>query len=476
MNGNPRGVIFDMDGVLVSSGECHRAAFVQVLEQLGVNDFDYPPYAGRRTPDVIEDVLRQRGRASTPEIVASAALEKTRLARLKFDQLKPLNPEYGQVLAKVAARYPLAFASSGSRASVEAFFKLSGSRSLFRSVLSGEDVTDAKPNPEIYLRSASELGIQPSDCLVVEDAVAGVQAALAASASPIGVSGTTTADRLYQAGAETVISNLAELPKLLKTGQIDREKWTAIIPAAGRGSRLGFHRPKILFPVGGRLILDWLLDFLEPVCSALVFVVSPDGAAEIESELDLRIPGRYALALQETPTGMGDAVALGLTRVRTEHTAIVWGDQVALRRESVETCLALHQGVLTPDVTCPTVLRENPYIHFERDDQGRLVGLRQAREGDAMPETGESDTGFFCFRSAKLAELLEAMRQDGSGRGAATGESNLLPAIVRAAAGGEGNRVLTPRHMRAEETVGINSARDAALVESFLETSHDCRI
>jgi bifunctional UDP-N-acetylglucosamine pyrophosphorylase/glucosamine-1-phosphate N-acetyltransferase len=250
--------------------------------------------------------------------------------------------------------------------------------------------------------------------------------------------------------------------------RVDPEQWTAVIPAAGRGSRLGFHRPKILYPVAGRPILDWLLDFLRPNCSELVFVLSPDGAADVAAELDQRLPGRYKVVIQEVPSGMGDAVALALPVVRTPHVAIVWGDQVALRPRSVEACLRLQQGPLSPDMTCPTVMRDRPYIHFERDAQGCIAALLQAREGDRMPDRGESDTGFFCFRTAVLMRLLEDLRRErASGRG--TGEFNFLPVIPRAARQGI---VITPRLMSVEETIGVNSAEDAGELEEFLRRTH----
>src|SRR5689334_3659559 len=110
----------------------------------------------------------------------------------------------------------------------------------------------------------------------------------------------------------------------LASARVEPQQWTAVIPAAGRGSRLGFHRPKILFPVAGRPIVDWLLDFLLPNCCELVFVLSPDGVADVDSELAGRIPGRYKTVVQETPTGMGDAVGLALPQVRTPHVAVVW--------------------------------------------------------------------------------------------------------------------------------------------------------
>jgi bifunctional N-acetylglucosamine-1-phosphate-uridyltransferase/glucosamine-1-phosphate-acetyltransferase GlmU-like protein len=246
---------------------------------------------------------------------------------------------------------------------------------------------------------------------------------------------------------------------------IDPSRWTALIPAAGRGSRLGFSRPKILYPVAGKMIVEWLLDFLLPNCQSIVFVLSPDGRAEVEGELEKLIPGRYKTLVQEVPTGMGDAVDLGLSVVDTPQVAIVWGDQVALRRSSVEACFRLQDGPLQPDLTCPTVLRANPYIHFERDVTGRIAGLRQKREGDAMPDEGESDTGFFCFRAAALRLLLRELRGAEGPAGAATGEFNFLPAIPLAARRGT---VVTPHLMTLEETVGINSTGDAALVEEFL--------
>jgi bifunctional UDP-N-acetylglucosamine pyrophosphorylase/glucosamine-1-phosphate N-acetyltransferase len=251
---------------------------------------------------------------------------------------------------------------------------------------------------------------------------------------------------------------------------VDAMGWTAIVPAAGRGSRLGSDRPKILYPVADRPLIEWLLDFLEPNCSRLVFVLSPAGAAEVRPELERLIPDRYDIVIQETPRGMGDAVELALGVVATPHLVIVWGDQVALRRPSVEACLRLHEGPLHPHITCPTVFRANPYIHFDRDADGRICGLRQAREGDRMPEEGESDTGFFCFETQTLRRLLAQIHTRANEAGRSTGEFNFLPVIPFAAR--QGLEILSPDLMTPEETVGINSAADALAVEAFLRNSN----
>ena len=211
---------------------------------------------------------------------------------------------------------------------------------------------------------------------------------------------------------------------------VDPQQWTAVVAAAGRGSRLGFDKPKILYPVAGKPILDWLFRFLLPNTSRVVLVLSPDGRPIVEDHLARHWPDTpWTIAIQPVPTGMGDAVEKGLAVVETEHVCVVWGDQVALRNESVEACLRLQQGPLKPDMTVPTVMREKPYIHFDRDAQGRIRQLLQAREGDVMPPVGESDTGFFCFRTEALRQLLSKLRERPQDSGALTREFNLLPAI-----------------------------------------------
>jgi bifunctional N-acetylglucosamine-1-phosphate-uridyltransferase/glucosamine-1-phosphate-acetyltransferase GlmU-like protein len=85
-----------------------------------------------------------------------------------------------------------------------------------------------------------------------------------------------------------------------------------------------------------------------------------------------------------------------------------------------------------------------------------------------MPPEGESDTGFFCFRTEALRALLSELRQRPELTGSATREFNLLPVVPLAAQ--QGRIVLTPRIMSIEETVGINSADDARRLESYLRS------
>ena len=210
-----RGIAFDLDGVLIDSAGCHRAAFKEVLSPLGVTDFDYSRYAGWRTPEVIETEFRRIGRPVDQEEVAATAARKSSLAREKLAATNPVFSDSLVVLRQLAGEYALALATSGSRGTVEIFLAANGCRTLFQSILTGEDVQRAKPDPEIYRKTFTALGLDSSVCVVVEDAVAGIQAAGAAGAIAVGLTGTCPRETLSQAGATLVIDFLRELPDLL---------------------------------------------------------------------------------------------------------------------------------------------------------------------------------------------------------------------------------------------------------------------
>jgi beta-phosphoglucomutase len=211
------GIVFDMDGVLVFSSDFHRRAFEEILTPLGIA-FDYDRFAGRRTIDVLRAVFAENpSSAAVDEIeIASYARRKSVRARqLLADRGGALSPGCVKVLTGLAEHFNLALASSGSRASVEAFLVLTQLRHVFRSVLSGDDVLHAKPAPELFARSIEQLGLTPESCVVIEDSVAGVQAAQAAGATPIGF-GRSRQTALTAAGASQVVDSLEELAMLLR--------------------------------------------------------------------------------------------------------------------------------------------------------------------------------------------------------------------------------------------------------------------
>jgi len=212
----PLALVFDLDGVLLDSAPCHNRAFQKVFKPLGIRDFDYRRYAGWKTANVIEDVLRSAGLEPAAQLISELSAEKSRLAREELRAANPVVSECVPVLRILSRQYALALASSGSRASIALFLTFNRCEHLFQSVLCGDDVTWAKPHPEIYQRTFAKLDVDPGAALVIEDAVAGIQAARAAGAGAVvGVEGTCSVSQLSRAGANGVIRGVSDLPRFL---------------------------------------------------------------------------------------------------------------------------------------------------------------------------------------------------------------------------------------------------------------------
>lgn len=250
----------------------------------------------------------------------------------------------------------------------------------------------------------------------------------------------------------------------LPLGPVTKGNWTAVIPAAGRGTRLGFDKPKILYPILGRPILDWLLDSVLQVCGDVVLVLSPEGRGAVEPVFHERLGKRGCIVVQDQPTGMADAIRLTEGAIQTQYALVVWGDQVTLTATTMKACAALHETRSDATLTLATIMKRDPYIDVQRGADDRIIAVHQAREGEVKRSIGENDCGLFLFTNTALFSTLAAHRDDG--RGHRTGEANLLP-LLPAFEQAPGS-VATVRLSDLDETQGVNTIEEAALSEKIL--------
>lgn len=250
------------------------------------------------------------------------------------------------------------------------------------------------------------------------------------------------------------------------TKDVSPNKWTVIIPAAGRGSRLGYHQPKILYPIAGRMILDWLIDLLNPSCGEFIFVLSPEGSAQVRPFLEIRLNGRYKIIIQNEPRGMADAIYQAVPSISTPYTLIIWGDQVAIGVQTLRNTMKIQQYYVGSAMTFPIVRKEHPYTHYVTDDNGRLTDVLERREGVVMPLSGEGDCGLFAFDSALLQEVFRFEMNRGIAYSQTTKEWNFLPMLPWFDA--EDRHVNALRMNLLEESVGVNDVRDAVALEEYL--------
>ena len=239
-----------------------------------------------------------------------------------------------------------------------------------------------------------------------------------------------------------------------------------IVPAAGLGTRLHSPLPKLLVPVAGVPMIDRLLGLYADTIDRTIVVCNPASRAMVDEHLRSRAD--VTVAVQEEPTGMLDAILIGAAAAQADHEArvwVTWCDQVGVHPKTVARLA--HHGDESPGtpLIMPTVMKAAPYIHLERDDHGLIRRVLHRREGDAMPDTGESDMGLFALSPEACFELLPRYAGEVVA-GTGTGERNFLPFIPWVA--GRGGVVTFPSE-DPEEAIGVNTPEELRGVETYLQ-------
>ena len=182
---NKRAVIFDMDGLMFDTQSIYDRAYIEV----GRNEYgiEIPDALAKRLRGSGGVVLEESVHAFFPEIDAHAFIRRSfELTAEKAAEELRVKPGLEDLLDYLQKKkYTLALASGSERALVEANLKKAGMRHLFTASLCGDEVTQGKPEPEVYLRVAEMIGFAPQDCYVIEDSVNGIIAGHKAGCIPI---------------------------------------------------------------------------------------------------------------------------------------------------------------------------------------------------------------------------------------------------------------------------------------------------
>ena len=175
-----KAVIFDLDGVLCHTDHLHYRAWKQLADRLGI-PFDEElnnQLRGVSRMESLDIVLRAGGVEADLPQREQWATEKNTVYAASLDTLTPqdLEPSVLSTLQTLRSRGLLLGVGSSSKNAPRILERL-GLGDFFDTVVSGLDIRNSKPDPEVFLLAAQNLGTPPKDCLVVEDAVAGVEAA-----------------------------------------------------------------------------------------------------------------------------------------------------------------------------------------------------------------------------------------------------------------------------------------------------------
>ena len=203
-----RAVLWDMDGTIVNSLPFHKLAWIETFKNRGKNftDEDFKWANGRRNEEIIPHFM---GKMSLEEVKAIADEKEATFRRFVKENIKALPGVVELIQSLAAAKIQLALVSSTPKENIELITEKLGIKKYFSLFINGHDVKEGKPSPQAFLLAAKKLGVAPKNCVVMEDAVVGVQAAKRAGMHCIAIANTYTRKDLSV--ADIGVDSLAEI-------------------------------------------------------------------------------------------------------------------------------------------------------------------------------------------------------------------------------------------------------------------------
>jgi beta-phosphoglucomutase len=194
------GVIFDIDGVLLDSYKIHYQCWRAIAQKhaITLSEKEFDSLFGRRGNEIVREIWGENHR------------QKQALYREKLQGNFPEMDGAIKLIDGLAAEgFVLGIGSSAPPENVEVSLNGLDRRSSFKAVVSGDDVNRGKPDPQVFLLAAQRMAVEPSSCAVIEDAPAGIAAALAAGMTAIALVGTASPESLTE--AHLVVTSLRQL-------------------------------------------------------------------------------------------------------------------------------------------------------------------------------------------------------------------------------------------------------------------------
>jgi len=233
-----------------------------------------------------------------------------------------------------------------------------------------------------------------------------------------------------------------------------------IILAAGQGSRMKSDKPKVLHPIGGKPMVQHVIDRARELEGARLHLVIGHGADQVRATLDGQ---PLSFALQAEQLGTGHAVAQALDAVDRDGTSLVlYGDVPLTRTETLQQLLRIahqgHLGLLTVELADPT-----GYGRILRDELGAVVAIVEHKDAtEAQRAVREVNTGILALPTRLLVEWLPQLSSNN-----AQGEYYLTDVIEMAAAEGVHIEAIQPDH--EQEVQGVNNRQQQAELERWYQ-------
>jgi beta-phosphoglucomutase len=215
-------ILFDFNGVIINDERIHLRAYREVLstEGISLSDEDYFPCLGMDDPAFVSAAFARAGRPLTDDLMNALIKREHELHREFIIQELPVSSSVVTFIKAAARKYQLGIVSMAERNEIDHVLELVSLASLFSVFVSATSDLKHKPAPDCYLRGLEllndarradrKLPLLAHECLVIEDAPPGIQAARALGMRTLGITNTVSESELRAAGADVVTADLGD--------------------------------------------------------------------------------------------------------------------------------------------------------------------------------------------------------------------------------------------------------------------------
>lgn len=333
-------VVFDLDGVLISSKDMHYLVLNQALKEFGHDEISYSDHLRRfdglstfkklkmlNIPDAAHKMIWDKKQEYTIKYIKEHVKEDQKLKKI-FSSLYD-------------SHYKIVVASNSIREVVKLFLLRLGVMEYVDRYYSNQDVVEHKPNPEMYLRIMADMSVAPKNTLIVEDSFYGLTAAH------------LSGGRIMQIG-KPVDLTLSSIEMRLNMSDDDNgivwedENATVLIPMAGDGKRFeqaGYTFPKPLIDVNGKTMISLVVDSLG-IKSKYVFVVKKDHYEKymLNSMLNHTVKGCDIIKIEKTTEGAACTTLLAEKFIDNDKPLIIANSDQFIKWNSVEAMYEFMNG------------------------------------------------------------------------------------------------------------------------------------
>ena len=207
-----KAVIFDMDGVIVNSEPLHKKAYYNMFKdfKLDVSDSLYESFTGKSTYSICEQLCLKFNLSITPYELVNSKRKHFKYIFENDKSFKMIDGAYELIKEYYKNNLKLVLASSASMLTINKVFEKFDLDKFFVAKISGADLKQSKPNPEIFLKAAKISGHNRKDCIVIEDSTNGIIAANSAGIFCVGYKSKNSINQNYSL-ADLVISNFNQI-------------------------------------------------------------------------------------------------------------------------------------------------------------------------------------------------------------------------------------------------------------------------